>query len=223
MAKPRKRAPRPAAKVPWYEHRLSLSLKAGWLALCAVLGALGALILEGPTLLENLQKLPAEFSDTVGKFQSWWYDDADWTGNWSDFPEGIVDMADMHLSDTDLKVTIWAKQGQLEGTIENAKVCQVSFDYLLLSGSVSGNTSDVMVWDFRDGHRLRFAQLTFSRNDDTLTIKKTLDPAGLFSEDAVRIGRHPATDDKEPEPQRCAFPPSFLLPKQERSDSPAQP
>jgi hypothetical protein len=106
MAKPRKcTRGKPAKKVPWYEHQFSKSLKAGWIVLCTVIAAVGAIILKGPEVFDNLQKLPADISSVSDKFESWWYENADWTGNWSSFPEGIVDMGDMHLSDTDLKIT----------------------------------------------------------------------------------------------------------------------
>jgi hypothetical protein len=108
----------------------------------------------------------------------------------------------------------------------NARVCGVSFDYLLLSGSVSGDTADVMVWDLRDGHKLRFAQLTLSRDSDVLTIRPTLDPATLFPSE-VRIGRHPSHDGKVPEPTTCmslGWGHGFLSPpQQQQTDKPPQP
>jgi hypothetical protein len=172
----------------------------GWAIVYGTAGVVFVFLLNAPELLKNLRILPEEVSTTIAQYESWVYEDAEWTGNWSSYPEGIVDMEDMHLSDTDLKITIWATQGRLDGTIVNKAVCKiVPLQWILLSGSVSGNGADVMAWDIRQGKKTRYAQLTFSRDGDILTVKSTLDPAGLFPTE-VRIGRHPADEGKDPEP-----------------------
>lgn len=199
MAKSRKPAPQRSKNddgEAWYQR----PIKMGWAIVYGLGTAIFVFLLNAPELLKNLRILPEEVSTTTAQYEAWVYEDAEWTGNWSSFPEGIVDMEDMRLSDTDLKITIWATQGRIDGTITNSAVCKaVPLDWLLLSGSVSGNEADVMVWDVVAGKKARFAQLVFSRDADILTVKATVDPAGLFPTE-VRIGRHPGEEGKEPEP-----------------------
>ena len=106
----------PAAKAPWY--------KRVWVVVSATSVVVSAILLKGPTLLQNARILPAEVRQTASQFQSWAKDDAAWTGHWSSFPEGIVDMADMHLSNVDMQITIWASQGDIDGTIATKSICR---------------------------------------------------------------------------------------------------
>jgi len=110
--------------------------------------------MNGPTLLQNIRKLPSEVETTHDQYVSWLKEDAEWTGDWSTFPEGIVDMADMRLSEgIDLKISLQAKNGELDGMIAAGKVCSnLPFDFLLLRGSVSGTAADVEAWDIIGGH-----------------------------------------------------------------------
>lgn len=205
MANRRKRTPqlRPKDKVPWYEHRLTLSLKMSWIILSTVVGLVAGGILKGPEILESLRKLPADFRETIGQYKSWVYEDDAWTGNWSGHPQYIVNVPDMNLSeDTDLEMTIWATQGVIDGTITTTLVCKaVPFDFLLLKGEVSGNQAQVIVYDFILGKETSFAFLVLSRGDDgVITVTNKDDPLGLFPASSVRLGSDGLPEGTKPEP-----------------------
>jgi hypothetical protein len=140
---------------------------------------------------------------TASQFQSWAKEDEAWTGHWSSFPEGIVDMADMHLSDVDLQITIWASQGNIDGTIATKSICRSIpvLNYVLLRGEVSGNTAHVIAWDIVQGHKTDFAELDLIRDGDVITVVPTSGRKDWFPATA-RLGRHPSESGTEPEPDQ---------------------
>lgn len=189
----------PAAKVPWY--------KRVWVVVSATSVVVSAILLKGPTLLQNARVLPAEVRQTTSQFQSWAKEDAEWTGRWSSFPEGIVDMADMRLSDVDMQITVWASQGNIDGTIANKNICKSIpvLNYVLLRGEVSGNTAYVTAWDIVQGQKTDFAELKLVRDGNVITVTPSSGRTDWFPATA-RLGRHPAEPGIEPEPDQtfCA-------------------
>jgi len=185
----------PTAKLPWY--------KRVWVVVSATSIVVSAILLKGPNLLQNARILPAEIHQTVSQFLSWTKDDADWTGHWSSFPEGIVDMADMHLSDVDMQITIWAKEGSIDGTIATKSICKSIpvLNYVLLRGEVSGTTADVIAWDIVQGQKTDFAQLRLARDGDVITVTPVNGRKEWFPA-ISRLGRHPLEPGKEPEPDQ---------------------
>ena len=119
--------------------------KKAWVIATATAGVLFTALLNAPTILENVRKLPASIVRTKAQYLSWLHSDSEWTGKWSSSPEGIVDMEDMHLSNVDMQITIWASQGGIDGTIATKKICKEIplFDFVLLKGQVSGHTAQV--------------------------------------------------------------------------------
>ena len=197
--KPKKAKPpqhvAPATKAPWY--------KRVWVVASATGVVVSAILLKGPTLLQNARILPAEVRQTASDFQSWAKEDAAWTGHWSSFPEGIADMADMHLSDVDMQITIWASQGDIDGTIATKSICRSIpiLNYVLLRGEVSGNTANVVAWDIVQGHKTDFAELKLVRDGDVVTVTPISGRKGWFPATA-RLGRHPGESGVEPEPDQ---------------------
>lgn len=200
---PRKRnykasAPKESARVPvvpWY--------KRVWVVMSATTIAVSALLLKGPTLLQNARILPAEIRQTTSQFQSWAKEDSAWTGHWSSFPEGIVNMADMRLSDVDMQITIWASEGNIDGTIATKSICKSLpvFNYVLLRGEVTGKTARVTAWDILEGHKTDFAELELVRDGDVITVTPTAGRKEWFPSIA-RLGQHPDESGTQPEPDQ---------------------
>jgi hypothetical protein len=147
---------------------------------------------DAPTVLSNLEKTPAAFESTKSKFLRWRYEDEAWSGTWSSFPEGYVDMGDMNLSDVDLRLEIVADQGQIGGVIATGKICQALpvFDFLLIKGEVSGGDAKITVYDFIDGKRKEFARLALRREGRIMTVTPIEGMVDWFPKMA-RIGHHP--------------------------------
>ena len=147
----------PEPKTPWY--------KRAWVVVTFVSSVLIGLLSQGSTLLSNAEKLPGDFDRVLGKFLSWHYDDSGWAGLWSGNPEGYVDSVDMKLSETDVKLHLYADRGRIGGEVAMKSICRVVpiFDYLLLEGSVSGNIATIVAFDHIGGRRENFFTITAKR------------------------------------------------------------
>lgn len=175
-------------KAPWY--------KRAWVIAAAFGSVAFTLGMDGPTLLQNIRKLPTEVEATHDQYVSWLKEDAEWTGDWSNFPEGINDMADMRLSEgIDLKISLQAKNGELSGMITAGTVCSnVPFDFLLLRGSVTGTAANVEVWDIDGGHQRVFEHLKLVRDGNVITVHPLGGETNWFPQGA-RIGKHTDAND----------------------------
>ncbi len=191
---PRKHAPvvpqtqHVVTQTPWYKRM--------WVVVSAVGAIAFSLGLHGPTLLQNIRKMPAEVHETTDQYMSWLKEDKNWEGDWSNFPEGIVNMADMQLSeDVDLKISISSKNGQVDGMIATGAICKnvPYFDFLMLRGNVSGDTAHLEAWDIVGGKSRVFAKIDLVRKDDVITVKPLAGAKSWFPNDA-RIGRHPSAE-----------------------------
>lgn len=160
-----------------------------------------AALSQAPTLLQNARIIPEEFKITISQFRSWVKEDNEWTGHWSSFPEGFVDLADMQLTETDLEITIWATEGYIDGTIATKKVCETLpiVDYFLLRGEVSGDKANVVAWDIIKGHKTDFAELILERKNGVITVTPKSGHTDLFPAIA-RIGQHPLEPGEDPKP-----------------------
>jgi len=187
-------SPVPATiSVPWY--------KRAWVVISTISAASFLFLLNAPTVLQNVRKLPDEARETYSQYRSWVKEDTEWTGHWSSFPEGVVDMADMRLSNVDMQITIWASQGEIDGTIATKVICRSIpvLNFVLLRGHVNGDTATVTVWDIVEGQKTDFAELKLVREGDVLTVTPLSGRKDWFPATA-RLGRHPREANVQPEP-----------------------
>lgn len=174
----------PERVIPWYKRL--------WIIISATTIVLASIILNAPTLLKNARDLPKEMRETERQYLSWLKEDTAWTGHWSSFPEGIVDMQDMNLSDTDIQITIWASEGNINGTIATKSICESIpvLSFILIRGEVYGDTAIIIVWDIIDGYKTDFAELKLVRDRNVITVTPITDPRSWFPS-VARIGKHP--------------------------------
>lgn len=177
-------------KTPWY--------KRFWVIASGICAIVAAILANGPEALRNSRILPSEFSKTISQFRSWVKEDSEWTGKWIAHPEGFADLADMQLSDVDLEIVIWATEGRIDGTIATKRLCNElpMFNYILLEGSVFGNSAKVVAWDLVGGHRVEFARLTLERDGYLMAVTPTAGNKEWFPATA-RIARDPSAPDEK--------------------------
>lgn len=164
-------------------------------------GAAVLFLLNAPTLLENARKLPNEVQKTWAQYRGWVKEDAEWSGNWSSSPEGVVDMAGMSLFKGDMQITISASQGHIEGTIATKAICRSIpiFNYVMLRGFVTGDTASLVAWDIVQGERVDYAALKLKRDRDILTVTPVAGRVDWFPASA-RLGRDPSENGSAPSP-----------------------
>lgn len=153
------------------------------------------MLLNAPQVLQNSRILPNEVRETVAQYRSWVKEDSEWTGYWSANPEGLMDIAEMKLSNVDMQIKIEASQGEIDGTIVTKEICKEipMFNYVLLHGEVFGNTANVTAWDMVQGHEVNFAQLKLVRDGDVITVTPTAGRKEWFPSKA-RLGRSTTED-----------------------------
>lgn len=168
--------------------------KKPWPWFVGSIAALALLLTNINTILSNLRLLPSEVRKTSDQFHEWYGEYDAWKGHWSSFPEGLVNMEALNLSDEDFRIDIdETKEGIISGTIETTSICDKTpvFQELLLEGEISSaGHARADVFDFIGGHRRVFARIRLLRDDYIMTIVPEDDPAGLFSK-GTRIARDP--------------------------------
>lgn len=178
--------------VPWYRRV--------WFLITLIGAGLYGLLANGPTMLSNAEKLPAEFERVSGKFLSWYYEDQAWEGLWSANPEGYVDSVEMKLSPVDIKLHLLSEHGKIGGEISMKSICRVvpMFDYLLLEGKVSGDIATITAFDFIGGERKNFFRFSAKRDGVVITVSPKEGAREWLPAAPVRIGLHPFREGEDP-------------------------
>jgi hypothetical protein len=163
-----------------------------WFVISSIVGAFFMLILNAPTLITNLENLPRDVSRVTDKFLGWYYDDEAWTGFWSEFPEGYVNLEEMNLGSVKLGIDIIATSGVIGGMIGTKAICNTLpfVEFLHIEGKVSGNEAVITAFDYIGGKRQEFTRLTLRRDGIIMTVKPVDGIVDLFPQGA-KIGRHP--------------------------------
>src|SRR3546814_20930247 len=107
----------------------------------------------------------------------------------------------MQLSTVDMQITIWASQGEIDGTIATKEICKAIpvFNYVLLRGEVFGNTATVTAWDIVLGHKTEFAKLKLVRGGNIITVTPTAGQMDWIPSPARRA-RSPSPTGLPPDP-----------------------
>ena len=168
--------------------------KKPWLWFVGSIAALAVLLSNVNSILSNARALPGEVRKTSDQFFEWYGDYEAWKGQWSNNPEGFVDMAELNLSSKDFRISIdESEDGRIVGTIETKGICEKTpiFEDLLIDGSISSTgKATIEAFDFIGGYRRNFAKLTLRREGYVMTVNPVDDPAGLFNQE-TRIARFP--------------------------------
>ena len=171
------------------------TLKKPWVWLIAAIGGTALLLTNINTIMINARSLPSEIRKTSHKFESWYHDDAAWTGRWSNSPDSYVDEEDLNLSKEPITIAMKVVDGEIAGVISTQAICDrvPVFEFLMLSGEVSGsNEADVKVWDVVGGHDTYFGRLHLER--DEIVMNVTLkDGNDVLSPPSARIALIPGS------------------------------
>lgn len=189
--------------LPWRRHREQMqqnrSAQAWWRKLWAsrsawtlVGGAVVFVLTQGVESLANLRKLPSEAIQTLHLLQSWYYDDASWTGTWSSREEGNVE--DYRQSDVPIKISLGTERGVVVGEMFNRTVCEGNpmISYVLVEGEIIHGKLLARAFTHVGGQRryLYSFQAHRSRDEPVITLTPKQDPSGLLPA-AARLVQRP--------------------------------
>lgn len=154
-------------------------------------GAVVFVLTHGVESLSNLRKLPSEAVQTYYSFQSWYYDDAKWTGTWSSREEGHIE--DYRQSDVPLKLTVGTERGVVYGEMFNRSVCEQNplLPPILVEGEISRGKLLAYAFAYVGGERQYLYSFQARRSDGepVITVTPIKDPSGLLPASARLLQR----------------------------------
>lgn len=179
-------------------------MKGVWTATAVITSAIGYLLLNGPVMLSNAEKLPSALESTRNKVSGWYYEDAQWTGRWSATPASDPesccsvnqdDVPEENLSDIDVRLEIEVKNGEIIGTIATKKACAEAPGVFVIfaTGSVSGfkpgKKAEILASIVIGGRTNHIAKLTLQRKGHTMVVTPKEEFVDWFPKTA-KIARH---------------------------------
>lgn len=188
---------KPKPNLPWRRRQQAATKKTWWVKLwasrtalvsVATIGgaAIGWVLTNGVESLSNLRKLPSEVKNTYHMFQSWYYDDAKWTGTWSSRMEGYVE--DFQQSEVPLKISIHTERGKVFGEIFNRRVCDLNpmLPPVLVEGEVRGAKLFAYTYAYVGGEKNILYSFTAIHNEGQpiITLMPYEDPYQLLPSSA---------------------------------------
>ena len=154
-------------------------------------GAIAWVLSNGVESLANLRKLPSEVQSTYYMFQSWYYDDALWTGTWSSREEGHIE--DYKQAELPLKLTVGTARGKVFGEMFNRSVCELNpmIPPVLVEGEIHRGKLVAYAFAYLGGERnlLYSFSATLSEKDPVITLTPLADPLGLMPPSARLVLR----------------------------------
>ena len=147
-------------------------------------------LIHGVESLNNLRQLPGEARQTYQTFQSWYYDDAEWTGTWSSREEGNIE--DLHQAPEALKLSAVTVQGNVQGEIFNGKACELApmLQPVMFEGEIQGGQLLGRAFAFVGGERRYMYSFLAERSktEPVITVTPIKDPSSLLPASA-RLAR----------------------------------
>jgi len=154
-------------------------------------GALAWVLSNGVESLTNLRKLPSEVQSTYHMFQSWYYDDALWTGTWSSREEGHIN--DYEQAEMPLKLSLDTQRGKVSGAIFNRAVCDSNpmFSLVFVEGDIVGGKLVANASAYIGGklHFLYSFSAIHSDKEPVITLSPLRDPHGFVPPGARLVRR----------------------------------
>lgn len=194
---------RPKTEIPFYRRQREIAQKTAmkrtwWHKVWAsrtVWSLLGGAVVwvlsNGVESLTNLRKLPSEIQSTYHMFQSWYYDDALWTGTWSSREEGNVE--DYKQAEQPLKLSIGTERGKVFGEMFNRSVCELSpmLPPVFVEGEIVRGKLLAYAFAYVGGERnlLYSFAATRSNKEPVITLSPLRDPHGLIPTNARLVHR----------------------------------
>jgi hypothetical protein len=158
--------------------------KNGWLWLTGGIAALAILLTGVNQIARESREAPSEWGKTAKELSNWTYGYEDWKGEWTYFPEGRVDIADMQLTSHPIRLDVEISDGgQISGTIESQGICDKVpyFTDLALDGQINLlGDAEVRVLQWVGGYLRQFAKMKIHRDGDLMEVTPTDDPLGIF-------------------------------------------
>ncbi|QFS66510.1 hypothetical protein GCS91_20440 [Delftia tsuruhatensis] len=140
-----------------------------------VLVTLVALITGLLTLLRIYASDEATFKRYADRAVAWHYKTEQWNGYFSNWSEGLVNIAELNLSETSMALALQATGNTIDGGMSEKKLCGIipPQDFKLVRGTIShfGNSASITIFEFVRGYTTVYAE--FDLRHDGLVLEVT--------------------------------------------------
>ncbi|MDR9850184.1 hypothetical protein [Herbaspirillum huttiense] len=143
--------------------------------------ALGWILTNITTVAES----PTKIVNLKDQLLAWYYEDAEWTGTWSDDVEGFID--ERPVTDTQSYLRLAAVHGEVGGEISTKQLCRnlPIFDFVMFEGSMRFGKVHGVAFDYFGGERKNLFAFTMTRTKNGIEIAPTRDPNKLMPDRMV--------------------------------------
>lgn len=160
-------------------------------------GVLVTIVALASALL-TLLKIYASDEETFKRYAdraiAWHYKTDLWNGYFSNQFEGIVNIAELNLSDSTMALALQVSGNTIDGGMAEKRLCGIfpPQDFKLVRGTIShfGNSAEIQIFEYVQGHTKMYAE--FDLQHDGLVIEVTPKRnSRWFGRDVIRLIHHP--------------------------------
>lgn len=161
--------------------------------LFGVLVAIVALASGLLTLLRIYAGDEATFKRYADRAVAWHYQTDLWNGYFSSSFEGMVNIAELGLSQSSMALALQASGNTIDGGMSEKRLCRIfpPQDFKLVRGTIShfGNSAEIQIFEFVGGRTTVYAEFTLHRDGLVLEVtpKRT---SRWFGRDTLRLLHH---------------------------------
>lgn len=178
----------------WWKFGFS---EAGLTKTKLLFGVLVTLVALASGLL-TLIKIYANDEETFQRYAdrviAWHYKTALWEGYFSNWFEGIVNIAELNLSDSSMALTMQVSGNTIDGGMSDTRFCGIfpPQDFKLVRGSIShfGNSAEIQIFEFVEGHTKIYAEFNLEHDGLVLEVTPKRNSRWL-GRDTIRLIHHP--------------------------------
>lgn len=147
------------------------------------------------TNITAVSESPTKIVSLKDQVLAWYYEDAEWTGNWSDDVEGFI--GERPITDTRSYLRIAATHGEVGGEISTQQLCRnlPIFDFVMFEGSMRFGKVRGVAFDFFEGERKNLFAFSMARAENGIEITPERDPNQLMP-DRIMVAK--VSTDKNP-------------------------
>lgn len=178
----------------WWKFGFSEAALTKAKLLFGVLIAIVALASGLLTLLKIYASDEENFKRYADRAIAWHYKTDLWNGYFTNWFEGMVNIAELNLSDSTMAIALQVSGNTIDGGMAEKKLCGIfpPEDFKLVRGTIShfGNSADIQIFEFVQGHTKIYAE--FNLQHDGLVLKVTPKRnSRWFGRDTIRLIHHP--------------------------------
>ncbi|MEQ9864471.1 hypothetical protein [Pectobacterium aroidearum] len=142
--------------------------------------------------------LPQKMKVFSDKMSDYYYEPGKWNGTWSAFPEGLVNMGDYSLSDTDVIISLTLNNGVVSGEIVSKEFCKkVHMLDMMINGEINlfhVIRADVIAIVKGETRKLGRIKINYENSDGVVTVTPLTDPLNIIGDKPIRLIKNVGDD-----------------------------